>query len=271
MVVETKKILDPKIKVHRDLRARAGVRRPFGSDQHRVRERDLGRSRRRRSCARRRASCWSTSARTADTSRRSNASATMRPSSAACARIRPSTTACRCGASRDNLRKGAALNAVQIAELLGRRHLQEGGVMALTGGCQCGAVPLHAGGRGDAAGLLLPLPHLSELVGQRLQRAGCRARGCDRGDGADHRLCLPEPERLDVVSASLRDLSYAPLEHEQRPAGDRGRARGHAGCERYAGAARAYLGETQAALDRDCGRRADIRGDPRRPRNSRRS
>jgi len=25
----------------------------------------------------------------------------------------------------DNLRKGAALNAVQIAELLGRRHLQK--------------------------------------------------------------------------------------------------------------------------------------------------
>ena len=27
----------------------------------------------------------------------------------------------------DNLRKGAALNAVQIAELLGRRHLQKDG------------------------------------------------------------------------------------------------------------------------------------------------
>ena len=27
--------------------------------------------------------------------------------------------------SNDNLRKGAALNAVQIAELLGRRHLQK--------------------------------------------------------------------------------------------------------------------------------------------------
>ena len=27
----------------------------------------------------------------------------------------------------DNLRKGAALNAVQIAELLGRKHLQKGG------------------------------------------------------------------------------------------------------------------------------------------------
>ena len=43
LVVETKKILDPKIKVTRDLRPRAGLRRPFGSDQHRVRERDFGR------------------------------------------------------------------------------------------------------------------------------------------------------------------------------------------------------------------------------------
>lgn len=32
----------------------------------------------------------------------------------------------------DNLRKGAALNAVQIAELLGRRHLKKGNEAALT-------------------------------------------------------------------------------------------------------------------------------------------
>ena len=31
----------------------------------------------------------------------------------------------------DNLRKGAALNAVQIAELLGRRHLKKGDEAAL--------------------------------------------------------------------------------------------------------------------------------------------
>ena len=55
MVVETKKILDPKIKVDRDLRARAGVRRPFRSDQHRVRGRDRRRATRSASCARRRA------------------------------------------------------------------------------------------------------------------------------------------------------------------------------------------------------------------------
>ena len=46
--------------------------------------------------------------------------------SAACARIRRSRTASTSGACRDNLRKGAALNAVQIAELLGRRHLKKG-------------------------------------------------------------------------------------------------------------------------------------------------
>jgi aspartate-semialdehyde dehydrogenase len=62
MVVETKKILDPRSR-SRHLRARAGVRRPLGSDQHRVRE-EIPRPRRRRtSCARRPASCWSTSAR----------------------------------------------------------------------------------------------------------------------------------------------------------------------------------------------------------------
>ena len=40
MVVETKKILDPKIKLHRDLRARAGLHRPFGGGEYRVREPD---------------------------------------------------------------------------------------------------------------------------------------------------------------------------------------------------------------------------------------
>jgi hypothetical protein len=41
---------------HGDLRARAGVRRPFGSDQHRVRE-EIGQEGAATSCARRRASC----------------------------------------------------------------------------------------------------------------------------------------------------------------------------------------------------------------------
>ena len=116
----------PQDQGHRHLRARAGVRRPFGSDQHRVRERD-----RRRAGAGHPARgagdhARSTSARTADTSPRSNAPATARPTSAACARTRRSRTASRLWCVSDNLRKGAALNAVQIAELLGRRHLKKG-------------------------------------------------------------------------------------------------------------------------------------------------
>ena len=46
---------------HRDLRARAGVRRPFRSRQCRVRAPDHGRGGARASCARRRACSWSTS------------------------------------------------------------------------------------------------------------------------------------------------------------------------------------------------------------------
>ena len=53
----------------------------------------------------------------------SNAPARTRPTSPASARTRRSRTACRCGSSSDNLRKGAALNAVQIAELLLNRGL----------------------------------------------------------------------------------------------------------------------------------------------------
>ena len=41
------------------------------------------------------------------------------------ARIRPSRTASSLWCVSDNLRKGAALNAVQIAELLGRKHLKK--------------------------------------------------------------------------------------------------------------------------------------------------
>ena len=127
MVVETKKILGSSIKV-----TATCVRVPVfvghsESGQHRVRGRDFGRARRRKSCARRRASCWSISARTAATSPRSNASATMRPSSAACREDPTVDNGLSMWVVSDNLRKGAALNAVQIAELLGRRHLQKAG------------------------------------------------------------------------------------------------------------------------------------------------
>ena len=43
MVAETKKILDPKIKLDRHLRARAGVHQPFRGGQYRVREPDHAR------------------------------------------------------------------------------------------------------------------------------------------------------------------------------------------------------------------------------------
>ena len=65
---------------HRDLRARAGVRRPFSEAVNIEFENEISApTRRSASCARRRASCWSISARTAATSPRSSASAIMRP------------------------------------------------------------------------------------------------------------------------------------------------------------------------------------------------
>jgi aspartate-semialdehyde dehydrogenase len=91
MVAETKKIVDPKIKV-----TATCVRVPvFVGHSEAINiefEEFLTRTRRARSCARRPASWSSTSARTAATSRPSNASATTPPSSAASARIRRSRT-----------------------------------------------------------------------------------------------------------------------------------------------------------------------------------
>ena len=76
-----------------DMRARAGVRRPFGGGEHRVREADLDEERPATSCVKRPDCSSSISARTAATSRRSSARASSRSSSAASARIRPSRTA----------------------------------------------------------------------------------------------------------------------------------------------------------------------------------
>ena len=109
----------------RDLRPRARLRRPFGGDQHRVRERDFGAS---------------------------EAQAILREApgimlvdkredggyvtpvecvgeyATYVSRVREDPTV-ENGLSlwcvSDNLSKGAALNAVQIAELLGRRHLKK--------------------------------------------------------------------------------------------------------------------------------------------------
>jgi aspartate-semialdehyde dehydrogenase len=109
----------------RDLRARAGVHRPLRSDQPRIRGRNLGcRSPghpargARRDAGRQARERW---LRHPDRMR-------GRLCDLCVARARGSTVdnglALWCVS--DNLRKGAALNAVQIAELLGRRHLKKG-------------------------------------------------------------------------------------------------------------------------------------------------
>ena len=126
MVVETKKILDPEDQGRRHLRARAGVRRPFAkrsTSSSRTRSRPR---RRRTSCARRRASC-------SIDKREDGGYVTpiecVGEFATFVSRVREDPTVenglvlwC----VSDNLRKGAALNAVQIAELLGRRHLKKG-------------------------------------------------------------------------------------------------------------------------------------------------
>ncbi len=126
MVVETKKILDPKIKVNATC-----VRVPvFVGHSESINiefENEISAEQAHGHPARgARRACWSISARMVVTSPRSNASATARPY---ISRVREDPTvenglALWCVS--DNLRKGAALNAVQIAELLGRRHLKKG-------------------------------------------------------------------------------------------------------------------------------------------------
>jgi aspartate-semialdehyde dehydrogenase len=115
MVAETKKILDPEDQARRDLRARAGVHRPFRGGQHRVREPITADEA--RDILREAPGCLVIDKREdggyVTPSRRP---ARTRPISAASARTRRSRTASRCGCVSDNLRKGAALNAIQIAE-----------------------------------------------------------------------------------------------------------------------------------------------------------
>ena len=122
MKAETKKILDPKIKL-----TATCVRVPvFVGHSEAVNiefEEPSALKKRRKSCVKRRASCWSIAAKMAATSRRSNVSANSQPTCRASASIQRSRTASRSGACRDNLRKGAALNAVQIAELMLNRGL----------------------------------------------------------------------------------------------------------------------------------------------------
>ena len=113
-----RKILhDDRLRVHRHLRARAGVRRPRDDRQRAV---PRGRStqgrggraaaRRARRAARRRRRRLPHAAR--------GAPASTRCSSAGCARTRRRPDTLDLWVTGDNLRKGAALNAVQMAELL---------------------------------------------------------------------------------------------------------------------------------------------------------
>ena len=99
MMVETQKILDPDIQV-----TATCVRVPvFIGHSESVNiefEKPITAERRAPCCARRRACWWSTSARMAAMSRRSNAPARMPPLSAASARIPRSSMACRCGSCR---------------------------------------------------------------------------------------------------------------------------------------------------------------------------
>ena len=107
----------PELLVSRHLRARPGVHRPLAVDQRRVRDAALGRARHGAAARRSRRRARPTSR------RRCRPPARTRASSAASGRTR----ACRTGEglalfiSNDNLRKGAALNAVQIAELVAAR------------------------------------------------------------------------------------------------------------------------------------------------------
>ncbi len=108
---------------HRHLRPRAGVRRPLGSRERsssRTRSRPMKRA---TSCARRRAALSSTSTSRAATSRRMKRPAKTPPTSAASVRDATVENGLSLWCVSDNLRKGAALNAIQIAECLINRKL----------------------------------------------------------------------------------------------------------------------------------------------------
>ena len=118
MAVETRKILDPDIAGACHLRARPGVHRPWRGGERGVLQSGYRSARRGPRCAISTASRWSISARTAATSPRPSA---LGEDAVFVSRIRKDPTIAN-GLSfwcvSDNLRKGAALNAVQIAETL---------------------------------------------------------------------------------------------------------------------------------------------------------
>ena len=120
MMFETRKILgDESIAISVTCARVPGHLLALGVGQ-RSRRASRSRSRRRARCSRRcPGSRWSSPYPTAAERRRQATTC----SSAACAATRRTSAGCRCGWSSDNLHKGAATNAVQLAELLHARGL----------------------------------------------------------------------------------------------------------------------------------------------------
>ena len=101
-----------------DLRTRTRHHDPLARGARRLRAGAVAGARRRRSCATRQACCWSTTPSSASSRRRPTPSAPTRPGSAGYAPRSTTPYALELFVCGDNLRKGAALNTAQIAELV---------------------------------------------------------------------------------------------------------------------------------------------------------
>jgi len=117
MMMETKKILDPKIRLTATCVRGAGVRRSFRGGQHRNSRIRSPPTKHATSCATAPGCLVIDKHEPGGTSRRMKRPAKTAPISAVSARMPPSSTACRLWCVSDNLHKGAALNAIQIAEM----------------------------------------------------------------------------------------------------------------------------------------------------------
>ena len=119
VAAETRKMLGlPDLRRERDLRARAGDPGALAAVHIETTEADHGRRGPRPADGRARASSSRTSRSSTSTRCRATPPAATTSSWAASARTPPTRAAWPCGWSSDNLRKGAATNAVQIAESL---------------------------------------------------------------------------------------------------------------------------------------------------------
>ena len=220
MVHESRKILHaPDIQRHAHLRARAGVRRPRRGGERAVRAAAVA-GRRGRPCSPTRPGCSSSTAATARPRRWRRAG--IDPVLVGRLREDPSQeNTLDLWVTGDNLRKGAALNGIQLAELLldlTTRSTPESS-RAVAGGSLSGAV--HA----DEARHQRDEEDLADQRFERHQHApGARARGevavPDRGD-RDER----EVQEVDVGrarSAGRRTRGFAVV-HRGEDAGERDR------------------------------------------------